>query len=289
MGKKPIRFNDPRRMKPWGAPPPRPGGDTAVPIGGSATPMPGTLPGTVDPDMPLMLPPPGSLDPNKRPGGRYVPGGYDPIAEDAKWGGEGYSGPDPREASAALEPDVGAPPPGGGQGGKGSGQLNQAGEAGFTPPGGGQGGKSGGSGDVVEPQPAPGTPLVPDTQPVVEGNTIPGQGGNTVADPGAGDFQFDDTGGYTTPQGAFDPEYDQSDRDPADLSAGNKDAQARIKAFTDQQKAAWAAAGGSPGDFQQFNPAKGSFKDFAQGPERHAARLAARKKFYADQIARLGG
>ena len=200
-------------------------------------------------------------------GGSYTPGGYTPIQENKQWSGEGYSGVDPRDASTAS-PIEAAPEPTA-QGGKGgAGAMDQGGAfAGGAP----AGGKSGGA-----------SPEAPAPPGAVEQPPTPGSNPN--------DIKWDDTGNYNPNVGGFNtftPAYEQQAGTTATVTGhekGGEETQARIQDFTNQQLSAWEKAGGNAGDFQRFNPKAGSFANYAKGPERHAARMAARDKFYQDQL-----
>ena len=109
-GTKPARVGGPLQTKlPTQAPPavqPQPYrlGDTT---GALPTPPPLVSGPTAIQPPPRFAPVNRAIDPNiAQAGGRYVPGGYKPIAEEEEWIGQGYSGPDPREAAAAFDPDL---------------------------------------------------------------------------------------------------------------------------------------------------------------------------------------
>lgn len=234
--------------------------------------------------------------------GNYVQGGYKPIADDQKWGGQGYSGVDPRTAPGAADPnapDPNAAPAPAAAGGKGGGQVPEN-------PGGPAGGASAGKGGGATPDA---------TKAAVEGD-VPGQGGaagpgvGAGADPakgdgiqqgepgsnmvpgdntGATDAQYSDTGDYNPNVGGFtpfNPSYNQQAGTTTTVTGHNVDpnARARIQDITNKQLEQWLAAGGRAEDFQRFNPEAGSFANYAKGADRHTARLAARDKFYQDQL-----
>lgn len=232
-----------------------------------------------------------------KPGeGRYTTGGYQPIAEDAKWGGIGYSGPDPREVGTAAAPDVAAQP---------------AQPASALPPellavlGGatGQGGKSGGGSAAqlaaappTAPTPTAPTPTVPPTTPAApaaEPNTPPnlapaGDVGNTG---GGTPIVYDDTGAYNPElgdTGGFGGEpFDPNSSIPGvqvvkpNLANPHPNVQKRLDEYV--------AAGGDPNNFVVIDNSIWPTVLAQYPPEqRNEMKKQMKNQFYADQMAALG-
>ena len=230
------------------------------------------------------------------------------VGPDNEWLG---SGPDPRTAAekeAAANSAAQAGQPQGGKSGQTSQARDAASAAGFTVPEGSGGGKGGGAGDdFTESDKAmvqqddgegggggsggedpEGQEPVPEDEPIVDpqdkGSDVPGQGGNTTADPNAGDFEFDDTG--TKPEDEA-PEFDRSDPETYPegprITGHTAAARARIQEYTDEKFKKYLKSGGSPENFEVYNPPVGKFNDIPKGPERHAARMRDRDRFYRQQ------
>jgi hypothetical protein len=218
------------------------------------------------------------------------------VGPDNEWLG---SGPDPRTA-AQKKAAADTAAAGAAQGGK-AGQAGQARDAansaGFEIPEGAGGGK-GGSGDELAMANEDGVGGVgggngtdgqPDVAPPPEegapppGSDVPGQNGNTEADPNAGDFEFDDTGDENANAPEFTVGKPETYPDGPRITGHTAAARARIQEYTDQKFKNYLNEGGNPNDFKVYNPPKGKFKNIPAGPERHAARMRDRDRYYRQQ------
>lgn len=312
--KKPLtRFSDMRsRLQPQPKPPgtlgPIPSGPVAekplrfsqVPSGPIVSQPPQATPASQPPQDPALAETEAAQQARaeKTGIGNYVQGGYQPIAEEAQWGGPGYSGVDPREVGvAAAKSSAGAPPAPGAQGGKAGGKMAQAAEGeGFIPPG-AAGGKSGGAPptDGGAPGPAAGGAPEPGS------NVVPaGDIGNTGVDPNK-PIQWDDTGNYDPVTGFSDPfttNYNIQEGSAGGRVLGheqNPEALARLQQQADRRKQEWVDAGGNAQHFQAFNPTDGDFANNVPGwanmtaEQKWQARGDERMKFYNQQIGALRG
>ena len=210
------------------------------------------------------------------------------------------SGPDPRTAAekeaAANSAASQAGQPQAGKSGQTAQARDAAASAGFTVPEGSGGGKGGsadksmtqGDGEGGGAGGGEGDLTMGDGGPPVDApppeSDVPGQGGNTAADPDAGDFDFDDTG---SPTGS--PAFDREDpltypEPPTVRDRKNPASTVRVQKFTNKKYEEYVRAGGDPERFKIYDPPRGAFKDVPAGPERNAARLRARDAFYADLV-----
>jgi len=221
-------------------------------------------------------------------GGQYGGGTYTPIAEGDQWSGQGYAGPDPRDAAApAAEAPEGiqAPPPGA-DGGKG-GAMAAAEQAGWTPPPGASGGKGGGASPPEAAAPA--APAAPEPGSNVEPAGEIGQTGGT--NPDGSPIRYEDTGTYASDSGGFEgvspTEFIPTNSIPGVVTKKPNlaDPHPKVKKRLD----AYVAAGGDPNNFVIIDQ---SVWETAlaglTGQEKNQKKKELRDKFYADQIISLG-